>query len=41
LSKTTINAVEIFAPETAEQKRIGEFFAKIDNLITLHQRALM
>jgi type I restriction enzyme S subunit len=38
LSKTTINAVEIFTPKTVEQKQIGGFFAEIDRLITLHQR---
>jgi type I restriction enzyme S subunit len=40
LSKTTINAVEIFTPKTVEQKQIGGFFAEIDRLITLHQREL-
>jgi len=40
LSKTTINAVDVLFPKTTEQKRIGAFFAEIDNLITLHQRKL-
>ena len=30
----------IFTPEMSEQKLIGQFFAVIDNLITLHQRKL-
>ena len=38
LSKTTINAVDIFTPDTAEQKRLGSFFSRLDHLITLHQR---
>ena len=27
-------------PSTTEQKKIGEYFSKLDNLITLHQRKL-
>ena len=38
LSKQTINAVDINVPKTDEQKSIGAFFQRIDNLITLHQR---
>ena len=38
LSKTTINNTKIIVPEINEQIRIGNFFAKIDHLITLHQR---
>ena len=38
LSKTTINNVEIMTPSVDEQKKIGQYFSKIDNLITLHQR---
>jgi type I restriction enzyme S subunit len=41
LSKTTINAVDILAPDTTEQKRIGICFAELDRLITLHQRELV
>jgi type I restriction enzyme S subunit len=40
LSKKTINTVKIIVPVTAEQKRIGAFFADLDHLITLHQRKL-
>lgn len=38
LSKTTINSIDILTPITVEQKQIGGFFAKIDTLITVHQR---
>jgi type I restriction enzyme S subunit len=41
LSRTSINSVEILAPEKEEQNQIGTFFAEIDNLITLHQRELV
>ena len=30
----------IFVPEIEEQKKIGQFFNQLDNLITLHQRKL-
>lgn len=40
LSKTAINEIDIFAPYIEEQKIIGLHFAKLDNLITLHQRKL-
>lgn len=40
LSKQTINEIEVFIPEATEQSRIGHVFAKLDNLITLHQRKL-
>lgn len=32
---------EFSVPDIAEQKRIGTFFANLDNLITLHQRKLI
>lgn len=38
LSKQTINAVDVKTPKISEQQQIGQLFAKIDNLITLHQR---
>lgn len=38
LSKTAINEIDVLAPEYAEQKQIGQYFANFDNLITLHQR---
>jgi type I restriction enzyme S subunit len=40
LSKTTINAVDVITPDEAEQKQIGAFFARIDDLIALYQRKL-
>lgn len=40
LSKVIINNVETAAPSFDEQKKIGEYFKGIDNLITLHQRKL-
>jgi len=40
LSKVIINNVEALTPTLAEQKKIGDFFRKLDNLITLHQRKL-
>lgn len=38
LSKSTINNVDVFVPDKKEQKSIGEYFSKLDHLITLHQR---
>jgi len=38
LSKLIINNVETSIPKYEEQKRIGEYFRNLDNLITLHQR---
>ena len=38
LSKVIINNVETAAPSYDEQRRIGDYFKGIDNLITLHQR---
>ena len=38
LSKTAINSIEVRTPNYQEQKIIGNFFATLDNLITLHQR---
>ena len=40
LSKTTINNIEVMTPTPAEQKKIGDYFTALDNLITLHQREL-
>lgn len=37
LSKVIINNVEALTPTLAEQKKIGDFFRKLDNLITLQQ----
>ncbi len=38
LSKTAINKVVVKTPSINEQKKIGQFFADIDNLIALHKR---
>ncbi|MEI6131967.1 MAG: restriction endonuclease subunit S [Bacillota bacterium] len=38
LSKTAINEIDVIVPKENEQKVVGSYFAKIDNLITLHQR---
>ena len=38
LSKEAINETNIMVPKIDEQVVIGGFFARIDNLITLHQR---
>ena len=38
LSKTAINDIDVLAPKHGEQQTIGQFFAGIDRLITLHQR---
>ena len=40
LSKVIINNVEIATPTPNEQKKIGNYFRSLDNLITLHQREL-
>ena len=33
-----VEGIEIILPEKDEQKKIGVYFAKLDSLITLHQR---
>ena len=38
LSKEAINDTNVMVPKVDEQFVIGKFFARIDNLITLHQR---
>ena len=40
LSKTAINEIDVIVPKENEQKVVGAYFARIDNLITLHQRKL-
>ena len=41
INKDEIGKVDILMPESsAEQERIGTYFHKLDNLITLHQRKL-
>ena len=41
LSKLIINNVETATPIYVEQKKIGDYFRNLDNLITLHQRKLV
>lgn len=38
LSKATINNVRVSYPNSTEQIKIGQYFSKLDDLITLHQR---
>ncbi len=38
LSKVIINNVETAVPSYGEQRKIGDYFKGLDNLITLHQR---
>ena len=38
LSLEQVSNLEIGIPSEAEQKKIGEYFSNLDNLITLHQR---
>lgn len=40
LNKKDLDQHNIFVPCDFEQKKIGSFFNKLDNLITLHQREL-
>ncbi|MDY6415692.1 MAG: restriction endonuclease subunit S, partial [Succinivibrio dextrinosolvens] len=40
ISQPVLENLELSIPEYNEQKKIGEFFSKLDNLITLHQRKL-
>ncbi|MFV0288243.1 MAG: restriction endonuclease subunit S [Mycoplasmatales bacterium] len=40
LSKTTINSVTAFIPESKEQQKIGNFFKQLDDTIAIHQREL-
>ena len=40
LSKTAINEIDVLVPQYDEQQPLGQFFNRIDNLITLHQREL-
>ena len=40
ISKNKVMEIEIPIPTLEEQKKIGEYFRNIDNLITLHQRQL-
>ena len=40
LSKVNINSTDAKVPALAEQEKIGAYFSKLDDLITLHQRKL-
>ena len=40
INKTEFSNLLTYTPELNEQSKIGEFFYKLDNLITLHQRKL-
>ena len=40
LNKELVGGTTVSYPTLDEQVRIGDYFAKIDNLITLHQRKL-
>lgn len=40
INSKDLEKISIFIPKINEQERIGEFFEKIDKLITLHQRKL-
>lgn len=37
LSKTAINEIDVLVPQYDEQQPLGQFFNRIDNLITLHR----
>ena len=38
ISKNGVMQIEVPLPDITEQKLVGEYFYKLDNLITLHQR---
>ena len=38
ISGRVLGNIEVFFPDKNEQKQIGDYFSKLDNLITLHQR---
>lgn len=40
LNSDNIKNADVLIPDVAEQKKIGEYFANLDRLITLHQRKL-
>lgn len=40
ISRGSVENFEVLLPSKDEQKKIGEYFSNIDNLITLHQRKL-
>ena len=40
LNSDSIKNADVLIPEVAEQEKIGEYFANLDHIITLHQRKL-
>ena len=40
ISKNKVMELSVAVPSAAEQKQIGQYFARLDSLITLHQRKL-
>ena len=40
VNKTEFSEINTYVPKLDEQKKIGEYFLQLDNLITLHQRKL-
>lgn len=38
LSKNAINDTVVFVPSSLEQKKIGQYFERLDNLIAIHER---
>ena len=40
LNSNNIKNADVLIPNTDEQEKIGDYFANLDNLITLHQREL-
>ena len=38
ISKNKVMELSVSVPSAVEQKQIGQYFARLDNLITLHQR---
>ena len=40
LNSDNIKNADVLIPDVAEQEKIGEYFANLDHLITLHQRKL-
>lgn len=40
LNSDSIKNADVLIPEVAEQEKIGEYFANLDHIITLHQRRL-
>lgn len=39
VNKTTFSDVDLFVPKIEEQKKIGDYFRNLDNLITLHPKS--